>query len=312
MKKTLPRSESRKSIARVRHDGTALALVLALAGAGCSGLSNTQRGALIGAGAGGAVGAVIGNAAGSTTKGAIIGAAVGGAAGAIIGSRMNDRAETLAAELPNATIERVGEGILVTFDSGILFGFDSSDLRAQARNNLGDLARVLAEDSDDYELLVAGHTDASGAEAYNQTLSERRASAASDHLATQGIPSTQIRIQGLGETEPWPRTRPHRVRRPTGASRSRSSRVPNTATRRSGKPGTDPAPRRERVYLGQTEHRTRLLRGVPQRGPGSRQPPICPSGGRCGPHVEGVGPPRRRDPNAFDGARVAHGAHRRP
>jgi outer membrane protein OmpA-like peptidoglycan-associated protein len=140
------------------------------------------------------VGAVIGNAAGSTTKGA--------AAGAIIGSRMNDRAETLAAELPNATIERVGEGILVTFDSGILFGFDSSDLRAQARNNLGDLARVLAEDSDDYELLVAGHTDASGAEAYNQTLSERRASAASDHLATQGIPSTQIRIQGLGETEP--------------------------------------------------------------------------------------------------------------
>jgi outer membrane protein OmpA-like peptidoglycan-associated protein len=202
MKKTLPRSESPKNVARVRHDRTALALVLALACAGCSGLSNTQRGALIGAGAGGAVGAVIGNAAGSTTKGAIIGAAVGGAAGAIIGSRMNDRAETLAAELPNATIERVGEGILVTFDSGILFGFDSSDLRAQARNNLGDLARVLAEDSDDYELLVAGHTDGSGAEAYNQTLSERRASAASDHLATQGIPSTQIRIQGLGETEP--------------------------------------------------------------------------------------------------------------
>ncbi len=202
MKKTLPRSESPKSISRVRHDGTALALVLALACAGCSGLSNTQRGALIGAGAGGAVGAVISNAAGSTTKGAIIGAAVGGAAGAIIGSRMNDRAETLAAELPNATIERVGEGILVTFDSGILFGFDSSNLRAQSRNNLSDLARVLAEDSDDYELLVAGHTDASGADAYNQTLSERRASAASDFLATQGIPATQLRIQGLGEMEP--------------------------------------------------------------------------------------------------------------
>ena len=171
----------------MRRYGTTLALVLALAGAGCSGLSNTQRGSLIGAGA---VGAVIGNAAGSTAK------------GAIIGSRMNDRAETLARELDNATIERVGEGILVTFDSGILFGFDSSSLQAQARNNLSDLARVLAEDSDDYELLVAGHTDDSWAEAYNQTLSERRAAAASEYLATQGIPGTQIRVQGLGEMEP--------------------------------------------------------------------------------------------------------------
>ena len=204
MRKTLPWSERSHRTVRVRRDGITLALVtlLSLAGTGCSSLSNTQRGALIGAGAGGAVGAVVGNAAGSTAKGAIIGAVVGGAAGAIIGSRMNDRAETLERELDNATIERVGEGILVTFDSGILFGFDSSTLRAQARNNLSDLARVLAEDSDDYEVLVAGHTDDSGAEAYNQTLSERRASAASDYLATQRIPATQIRIVGLGEVEP--------------------------------------------------------------------------------------------------------------
>ena len=179
-----------------------LVTLLSLGSAGCSSLSNTQRGALIGAGAGGAVGAVVGNAAGSTAKGAIIGAAVGGAAGAIIGSRMNDRAETLERELDDATIERVGEGILVTFDSGILFGFDSSSLQAAARKNLGDLARVLAEDSDDYELLVAGHTDGSGTEEYNQRLSERRASAASDFLATQGIPGAQIRVQGLGEMAP--------------------------------------------------------------------------------------------------------------
>ena len=180
----------------------ALVAVLSLGTAGCSSLSNTQRGTLIGAGAGGALGAVIGNAAGSTAKGAIIGAVVGGAAGAIIGSRMNDRAETLERELDNATIERVGEGILVTFDSGILFGFDSSSLQAAARNNLGDLARVLAADSEDYELLIAGHTDDSGSDSYNQTLSERRAAAASDFLATQGIPSRQIRVQGLGEMEP--------------------------------------------------------------------------------------------------------------
>ena len=204
MRKILPWSERSHKTVRVRRDGITLALVtlLSLAGTGCSSLSNTQRGALIGAGAGGAVGAVVGNAAGSTAKGAIIGAVMGGAAGAIIGSRMNDRTETLERELDNATIERVGEGILVTFDSGILFGFDSSTLRAQAQNNLSDLARVLADDSDDYELLVAGHTDASGAAAYNETLSERRASAASDFLATQGIPATQIRLVGLGEVEP--------------------------------------------------------------------------------------------------------------
>jgi outer membrane protein OmpA-like peptidoglycan-associated protein len=170
--------------------------------AGCSSLSNTQRGALIGAGAGGALGGIVGNATGSTTRGVLIGAAVGGAAGAIIGNRMNDRAETLERELDGATIERVGEGILVTFDSGILFGFDSATLQETARANLQDLARVLAEDSDDYELLVAGHTDSSGAEAYNQTLSERRASAASDFLGRQGISRAQIRTQGLGEMEP--------------------------------------------------------------------------------------------------------------
>ena len=204
MTTTLPQSPGSRGPSRVRCEVITLAFItlLSLGGAGCSNLSNTQRGALIGAGAGGTLGAVIGNATGSTARGAIIGAAVGGAAGAIIGSRMNDRAERLERDLDNAEIERVGEGILVTFDSGILFGFDSSSLRAQARNNLSDLARVLAEDSGDYELLVAGHTDSSGAEAYNQALSERRASAASEFLATQGIHGTQIRTQGLGEMEP--------------------------------------------------------------------------------------------------------------
>ncbi len=176
--------------------------LFSLGSTACSSLSNTQSGALIGVGAGGALGAVIGNATGSTARGAIIGAAVGGAAGAIIGSRMNDRAETLERELDGATIERVGEGILVTFDSGILFGFDSSILQSAARTNLTDLARVLATDSDDYELLIAGHTDSSGSETYNQSLSERRASAASDYLSTQGITGGQIRVQGLGEMEP--------------------------------------------------------------------------------------------------------------
>ena len=81
-------------------------------------------------------------------------------------------------------------------------GFDSSSLKAEARNNLGDLARVLADDSDDYQLLVAGHTDSVGREGYNQSLSERRAQAAADFLLGRGMSSGQVRTQGLGESEP--------------------------------------------------------------------------------------------------------------
>lgn len=189
--------------ARAILRGAVVPVILAgVAGTGCSSMSNTERGAVIGAGAGGAVGAVIGDAAGSTAKGAIIGAVVGGTAGALIGQRMDDKAETIADDLEGAEVERVGEGILVTFDSGILFDFDSSVLRSEARRNLSELADALAGETEDYELLVAGHTDSVGSEAYNERLSERRAGAAADYLLTRGIPADQIRQVGLGETEP--------------------------------------------------------------------------------------------------------------
>jgi outer membrane protein OmpA-like peptidoglycan-associated protein len=176
--------------------------LLALVASGCSSMSNTERGAVIGAGAGGAIGAVIGDAAGSTAKGAIIGAAVGGTAGALIGRRMDDKAETLDDELEGATVERVGEGILVTFESGILFDFDSATLRGEARDNLSELAGALASEQEDYELLVAGHTDSVGTETYNQTLSERRANTAANFLVSQGLPPVRLRRVGLGESEP--------------------------------------------------------------------------------------------------------------
>lgn len=179
-----------------------VALVVALGTSSCAGMSNTEKGAVIGAGSGAVLGGVIGSAAGSTTKGAIIGAVVGGAAGAIIGSRMNDKAEELAAQLDNATVERVGEGILITFDSGILFDLNSSTLQMEARENLSDLARALVDEAADYELLVAGHTDASGSESYNQTLSERRAQSAASYIAQQGFPGSQVETLGRGEMEP--------------------------------------------------------------------------------------------------------------
>ena len=168
---------------------------------GCASMSKTQEGAAIGGTAGAVLGGIIGNQTGSTARGAILGAAVGGAAGALIGRRMDEQAEALEEELPGAEIERVGEGIQVTFDSGILFDFDSYTLRAAAREHLTDLAASLNEYSDS-EVLIVGHTDSSGADEYNQTLSENRANAAGNYLIRAGVAPSRVKMTGLGETEP--------------------------------------------------------------------------------------------------------------
>jgi outer membrane protein OmpA-like peptidoglycan-associated protein len=175
--------------------------VIAVALNGCSSMTPAQRGAVIGGGAGAVVGGAIGKATGSTARGAILGAAVGGAAGAIIGQQMDDQAETLEEELPNATVQRIGEGIAVTFDSGILFDFDSFALRSEARENLANLAESLREYGDS-EVLIVGHTDSTGSDEYNQRLSENRAGSARDFLVQQGIDATRIDALGKGEAEP--------------------------------------------------------------------------------------------------------------
>jgi len=168
---------------------------------GCASLSNTEKGAAAGAGAGGVIGAVIGNQTGSTARGAIIGAAIGGAAGAVIGNQMDETADELEEDLEGASVERVGEGILVTFDSGILFDFDSSELRYVARQELSDLAQSL-EEHPRTDVLVVGHTDSVGEEAYNLRLSERRAESAADFLVQQGLDWSRIIVEGRGEGEP--------------------------------------------------------------------------------------------------------------
>jgi outer membrane protein OmpA-like peptidoglycan-associated protein len=178
-----------------------LLLATALLVGGCASLSDTQKGAVIGAGAGAAGGAIIGKAAGGTAEGAIIGAAVGGAAGAIIGNQMDKKAEELDEELDNAAVERVGEGIKITFDGGLLFDFDSAALRDTARANLREFATRM-QDFEDTRVLVVGHTDAQGAADYNRDLSERRADAAAAVLMEQGVAADRIVSVGRGETEP--------------------------------------------------------------------------------------------------------------
>lgn len=192
-----------KIMRRTHLSWLAAVALLAFGVAGCASTKNTrvEEGAVIGGSAGAVVGAIIGSKSGSTAKGAIIGAAVGGTAGAIIGSQMDEQADELEDELDDAKIERVAEGIQITFDSGILFGFDSSELRPEARANLQNLMESL-DRYPDTDLLVVGHTDAVGSESYNQRLSERRAHSAAHYLVGLGLTNDRIDVRGLGEGEP--------------------------------------------------------------------------------------------------------------
>jgi outer membrane protein OmpA-like peptidoglycan-associated protein len=155
---------------------------------------------VIGTATGAAAGAVVGNQTGSTARGAIIGAVVGGAAGAIIGNRMDRQAAELALAVPGATITRVGEGLVVTFASGLLYDFDSDVIRPEAAVNLRSLAGSL-KNYMDTDLLIVGHTDAVGTAAYNQALSTRRADSAFRYLTSEGVASARVRTSGMGETD---------------------------------------------------------------------------------------------------------------
>jgi outer membrane protein OmpA-like peptidoglycan-associated protein len=169
--------------------------------AGCASMNNTERGAVTGAGAGGAIGAVIGRQTGNTARGAIIGAVLGGAAGAVIGRRMDRQAAELEGELEGAEVERIGEGIAVVFESGILFPFNSDQVLPAGRSNLGELAQSLQR-YPGTEVLIVGHTDNVGSDDYNMGLSLRRAQSAKTYLMGRGIPGERIRIEGRGELEP--------------------------------------------------------------------------------------------------------------
>jgi len=176
-----------------------LSAVLILSG--CASWNKTQKGAVVGTAAGGGMGAVIGKAAGNTALGAIIGAAVGGATGAVIGHKMDKQAEEIKKTVPDAKVERVGEGIVVEFSSNVLFGFDKSALSADAKTNLNKLVTVL-NSYPDTDIELQGHTDSKGSLAYNQSLSEDRAGAVSGYLSGAGISRNRVTIKGFGETVP--------------------------------------------------------------------------------------------------------------
>lgn len=165
------------------------------------GLSKTVQGTAIGAAAGGAVGAVIGKQTGNTATGAIIGAAVGGAAGAYIGNYMDKQAEEMQKDLEGAKIERVGEGIKITFESGILFDVDKAALRMDAQANLDKMAAILNKYADT-NILIEGHTDATGSDEYNMKLSQNRAQSVASYLSGLAVDAARMTTQGYGEGQP--------------------------------------------------------------------------------------------------------------
>lgn len=171
------------------------------AGMGCAEWNRTQKGAAIGAGAGGAVGGLIGHAAGSTVAGILIGAAVGGVAGGFIGNYMDKQAAEIEQDIAGAKVERIGEGIKITFSSGILFDVDKADLKDNSKIELAKLSTILNKYADT-NIMLAGYTDSTGSDEYNLALSRRRAQAVADYLANQNVNSTRFTVQGFGKSDP--------------------------------------------------------------------------------------------------------------
>lgn len=167
----------------------------------CSSLSRGQNGAIFGAATGGVIGGVIGNQSGNTAMGAILGAAIGGAAGAYIGSYMDKQAKEIERDIEGAKIERVGEGIKITFDSGLLFDINKSVLTTKSGEELGDLAKILNK-YEDTNILLEGHTDATGSDDYNLKLSRERAESVAEQLKTYRVKKSRLTIKGYGESQP--------------------------------------------------------------------------------------------------------------
>ena len=169
----------------------------------CGPWSNLAKGSAIGGGSGAAVGAGVGALVGKDAKSAAIGAAIGTiigtGVGAIIGDRMDKKAEELAA-IEGASVETVTDvnnltSVKVTFDNGILFDFNKSELSEAAKSSLKEFAQKMA-DMPETDITIWGHTDNIGTDAANQSVSQKRANAVKDFLASQGIAEERLLAEG--------------------------------------------------------------------------------------------------------------------
>ena len=169
--------------------------------------SNTQKGGAIGAAGGAILGAIIGNNTGKKGSGgelgAVIGGVVGGTAGVLIGKKMDKQAQQIEEEIPGAIVERVDDGIVVTFDenSGVYFDTNKYNINEASETLLNKLAGILME-YPDTNVIVVGHTDSTGADAYNLTLSQNRAFAVTNFFTNKGLSSSRFTTNWFGEEQP--------------------------------------------------------------------------------------------------------------
>ncbi len=168
--------------------------------------NNKQKGGVIGAAGGAVLGAIIGNnvgKGGNGELGAVIGGVVGGTAGVLIGNKMDKQAQKIEEEIPGATVERVDDGIVVTFDenSGVYFDTAKYNINDKSQTTLNKLAGVFKE-YPDTNILVVGHTDNVGSDDNNMTLSKNRAYAVTDYLKSQGLSAGRFTTNWFGESQP--------------------------------------------------------------------------------------------------------------
>ena len=188
----------------------ALVVVFLVGMTGCEATKNAnnkQKGAVIGAAGGAILGAIIGNNAGKGGNGevgAVIGGVVGGAAGVLIGAKMDKQAQEIEEEIPGAKVERVDDGIVITFDenSGVYFDTNKYNINAASQQTLDKLAGVLMEYTDT-NVLVVGHTDSTGSEEYNMTLSKNRANSVTNYfIQNKGLSPGRLTTNWYGESSP--------------------------------------------------------------------------------------------------------------
>ena len=145
--------------------------------------------------------APVGKETGATVRNAIMGASASGQAATVITRQMEKQAQELAFELPGATVQRLGAGIVVTLPEGLLFAQDSDELTPASRDNLRRLANSL-EKYPNTRLMLVGHTDTQGGTDRNQSLSERRAQSLASFLEQLGVNRARMTALGRGDAEP--------------------------------------------------------------------------------------------------------------
>jgi outer membrane protein OmpA-like peptidoglycan-associated protein len=173
---------------------TALAFLIC----SCKSANKQQKGTVIGAAGGAAVGAIIGK---GSIWGILAGAAIGGTAGNLIGKKMDQQAKELKQAVPTAQVERVGEGINLTFESGLIFQLNSSDIGESYKSDLASAAEVFKK-YPETNIVIEGHTDDTGPDDYNMTLSEKRAKAVQAFLEAKGVKADRMTAKWYGETQP--------------------------------------------------------------------------------------------------------------